>query len=184
MRKATLGFALAAFLLLAVGVVVVAADSSRNFRAHLDGAGARPTAVLTSAQGQSIFQLSDDGQRMDYKLIASNIDNVFMAHIHVVANPDGSGPIVVWLYPATPFAPSQTVPPASWIQGRTDGVLAEGSFTAANLTGPLAGQTLSALLAKINDGTAYVNIHTSDFVLPNNTGAGDMFSGEVSGGIH
>jgi hypothetical protein len=74
------------------------------------------------------------GNRKIPKLNAGNIDNVFMAHIHLLpASGSGNGQIVVWLYPSTPFIPSQTVPPASWIAGRFDGVLAEGVITSNNL---------------------------------------------------
>ena len=33
----------------------------------------------SQGQGQAIFKLSDDGKSIEYKLIASNIDNVIMA---------------------------------------------------------------------------------------------------------
>ena len=65
----------------------------------------------------------------------------------------------------------------------TDGVLAEGSFTAANLTGALAGQPLSALIAAMETGNAYLNVHTNDGVAPTNTGPGDFPGGEIRGDI-
>src|SRR3954469_4985552 len=80
----------------------------------------------TQGQGQAIFRISDDGTSVDYKLIASNIDNVFMAHIHLGAV-GTNGPIVVWLYP------SRAVLPGPLGSGRHDGVPAEGTFRAANM---------------------------------------------------
>ena len=71
-------------------------------------------------------------------------------------------------------------PPAG---GRTDGVLAEGTITAANLTGPLVGVDFSVLVAALRTGGAYVNVHTNDGVDPVNTGAGDFSGGEISGQI-
>jgi hypothetical protein len=118
--------------------------------------------------------VSDDRSSVDYKLIASNIDNAFMAHIHLGA-PDATGPIVVWLYPSTAPVPG---PLGS---GRHDGVLAEGTFTAANLVGPLAGHPLSDLLDAIQSGNAYVNVHTNDGVGATNTGPGDFPGGEIRG---
>ena len=88
-----------------------------------------------------------------------------------------NGPVVVWLYPST--SPPAALPGA----GRTDGVLAEGTITAANLTGPLAGMSLSALLTAINAGNAYVNIHTNDGVGLVDTGPGDFPLGEIRGNL-
>ena len=137
-----------------------------------------PAGVVntSNAQGSAIFHLSADGTQLSYKLIVSNIENVFMAHIH--RGPAGAnGPIVVWLYPST------AVGAAPVGGGRVDGVLAEGTITAANLVGQLAGQPLSALLADIQNGNAYVNAHTDDGVAPGNTGPGDYPGGEVRGQV-
>jgi len=106
-----------------------------NVGTHLKGRYEVPLRN-TNAQGQAIFRVSDDGRSVGYKLIASNIDNAFMAHIHM--GPAGvNGPVVVWLFPSTAPVPGPTG------SGRHDGVLAEGTFTAANLVGPLTGHPLS-----------------------------------------
>ena len=130
----------------------------------------------TQGQAQAIFHLSTDGSSLEYKLIAANIDNVFMAHIHMQV-PGQNGPIVVWLYPSTAPVPG---PPGA---GRTDGVLAEGTITAANLIGPLAGHPLSDLVAAMRTGNAYVNLHTNDGVDGIDTGAGDFPGGEIRADI-
>ncbi len=145
--------------------------ASRNFGTHLNGAGEVPVR-LTNAQGEARFKLAEDGQSLHYKLNIANIENVFMAHLHL-GPASGTGPIVVWLYPSQP--PAQPLP------GRTQGTLAEGDITAANLVGPLAGQPLSALLAAIAAGNVYVNVHTNDFVDPPNSGPGDFPGGEIRG---
>ena len=62
-----------------------------------------------------------------------------------------------------------------------DGVLAEGTITAADLVGPLAGHPLSDLIDAIQAGNAYVNVHTNDGVAPTNTGPGDFPGGEIRG---
>lgn len=124
--------------------------SQRNFRTHLKGDNEVP-AVETNAQGQAIFKVSKDGNSIQYKLIVANIENVFMAHIHNA--PAGqNGGIVVWLYPSAP--PPQLIP------GRSQGILAEGTITADNLMGTLAGQTIADLVELIESGEAYVNVHT------------------------
>jgi hypothetical protein len=150
----------------------------QNFGTHLQGRYEVPMRD-TNAQGQAIFRVADDGQSVDYKLIASNIDNAFMAHIHMVApgvDPTtNNGGIVEWLYPGTAAVPGPTG------SGRHDGVLAEGTFTAADLVGALNGHPLSDLLAAIADGRTYVNVHTNDGVDGVNTGPGDFPGGEVRG---
>jgi CHRD domain len=166
-------------VLFVTGLVVVSVGvAGRNgiWRTHLNGSAEVPIRD-TRGQGQAIFKLSKDGTSIDYKLIASNIENVFMAHIHTAA-PGVNGPIVVWLYPST--TPGVTAPVGG---GRTDGVLAEGTFGAGALTGPLTGQPLSALLDLLNGGLAYVNVHTDDGVAPPNTGPGDFPGGEIRGDV-
>jgi hypothetical protein len=149
----------------------------RNWVAHLGGDQEVPTPRDTQAQGQVKFQLSADGTELRWRLIASNIDNVFMAHIHMA--PAGSnGGIVLWLY-GTP--PSGNPPgPGS---GPQDGVLSSGVAEASDLVNALAGQPLSALIAAMDAGNAYVNVHTNDGVAPTNTGPGDFPGGEVRGQI-
>jgi hypothetical protein len=162
--------------LVAVGVAV--AGLNRNTTTHLNGTFEVP-ARATNAQGQAIFHLSNDETQLDYKLIASNIDNVFQAHIHMtdIAAAGVTGPVVVWLYPSTTPGAG---PPGG---GRTDGVLAEGTITAANLVGPLALHPLRDLLAAIEGGHAYVNIHTSDGTSPADTAPGDFPGGEIRGNL-
>ena len=144
-----------------------------NIGTHLDGGGEVP-ARPTEAQGQAIFRISDDGQSVEYKLFAANIDNAFMAHIHLA--PAGvNGPIVEWLFPSTDPVPGPLG------AGRSDAVLATGTFTAANLVGPLAGHPLSDLISAMQDGGAYVNVHTNDGIAPTNTGPGDFPGGEIRG---
>jgi hypothetical protein len=87
-----------------------------------------------------------------------------------------NGPIVVWLYPST--APT----PGPVGGGRTDGVLAEGTITSANIaTGPSVpvGYTFERLVAEMRAGLAYVNVHTNDGLAPTNTGPGDFPGGEI-----
>lgn len=133
-----------------VAVLSARAAASDGFTTHLKGREEVPP-VATRAQGQAIFRLSADGTAMHYKLIAANIVDVRMAHIHR-AEAGVNGPIVVWLYPPAP--------PAVLIPGRFNGTLAEGTFTAANLMGPLAGMTLADLLDEMRAGNTYVNVHT------------------------
>jgi hypothetical protein len=126
---------------------------SNHFIAPLSGAQEVPPAD-TRARGQATFTLSEDGSELSYRLIVANLQNVTMAHIHL--GPAGvNGPVVLWLYPAAP--PPQLIP------GRSSGVLATGTATAANLVGPLAAAEMSDLIDAMRAGNAYVNVHTSQY---------------------
>lgn len=128
------------------------------------------------ARGNAIFQLNAAGTALTYKLIVANIENVFQAHIH--QGPVGiNGPVVVWLYPSTTPGAGPTG------QGRIDGVIAEGTITAADFVGPLTGESFAALLDDIRTGNAYVNAHTNDGVGAINTGPGDFPGGEIRGQV-
>lgn len=141
---------LAAAALFVTGALPALSAGPTNYRTHLTGDEEVP-AVETQAQGQAIFKLSADGETLHYRLIVANIEDVLMAHIHLA--PAGeNGDVVVWLYPDGP--------PPQLIEGRFQGVLAQGEITTADLVGPLAGQTLDDLIAAFNNGTAYVNVHT------------------------
>ena len=152
-----------------------------NFRTHLSGDNEVPPAgvvIDTNAQGQAIFQLSEDGSELSYTLVVANIENVFQAHIHI-GPPGANGPIAVWLYPST-------TPGAGPVgQGRIDGLIAEGTITSADLINQAATgiTTVAELIAAIEAGNAYVNVHTNDGVAPANTGPGDFPGGEIRGPI-
>jgi hypothetical protein len=129
------------------------AEVPHNLGTHLSGDEEVPVRD-TSAQGQAIFQVNPEGTSISYRLVVANIENVTQAHIHLA--PAGSnGGIVAWLYPAAP--PSQLIP------GRSQGTLGEGEITAASLVGTLAGKPLSDLVDAMQNGGAYVNVHTVQF---------------------
>ena len=157
-------------MLVTTSVAYASPPEQRNFVAPLNGNEEVP-ARDTNARGLAHFKLSKDGTELSYKLIVANIENVTAAHIHCGAV-DVAGPVGVNLF-------TGGVPGG----GRTDGVLAEGTITAASLVGPLAGQPLSALIAAMKDGNTYVNVHTNDGVPPIDTGPGDFPGGEIRGQI-
>jgi hypothetical protein len=159
MRKIqlTIVFALVALLVI-VGAV---AAQPTNYRTHLTGDEENPP-VNTQAQGQAIFQLAGDEASLDYKLIVANIDNVFAAHIHCGAV-GVNGPVGVTLF---------FVPPPNL--GRVDGILAEDTITEPDLGNACGWETLADVVAAIESGDTYVNVHT-------NPGTP---SGEIRGQIH
>lgn len=135
---------------LVIGTALPVTAESRNFVANLSGDEEVPP-VDTLARGQAVFKLSKDGTVLQYKLIAANIEDTLQAHIHL--GPAGTnGPVVTFLF--GPVAPGS---------GIFRGVLAEGVITAEDLIGPLAGQPLSALIAAMEAGNTYVNVHTVQY---------------------
>jgi hypothetical protein len=138
-------------IILAVGASSAFASPKRVFVAPLSGAEeVALEEVETLARGQAFFQINEDGTELSYRLIVANIENVAAAHIHLA--PAGvNGPVVVFLYGPGP------------INGRFSGVLAEGTITASDLVGQLAGDPLSDLMDEIMAGNAYVNVHTAQY---------------------
>ena|SRR5919197_2519099 len=136
-----------------------------------------PTPADSRAQGEAIFRVRAGGDSVDFRLIASNIDNVIMAHIHC-ASPGVNGPIRMWLYPV--IGPTGAPGPSG--AGRHDGVLASGTFSPTGVTCPAGavGQDMP-LLDAMRAGLTYVNAHTNDGVTPTNTGPGDFPGGEIRG---
>ncbi len=156
------------FIVPCLGLLLLAGSAfAADFIAAPLTGGEEVPANSSKARGNATFDVSDDGSQITYRLIVANLENVVAAHIHV--GPVGvNGPVVAFLFgPATPGG------------GRSDGVLATGTITAASLTGPLVGQPLSALLDAMQAGNTYVNAHTNDGVNPPNTGPGDLPGGEI-----
>jgi hypothetical protein len=152
-----------AVITVASGVIAAACSTEvpstaplrRFFNAALNGASEVP-AVTTSATGSSSITVIDTNI-VRVQTFVSAIDSVTQAHIHAGSS-TVAGPIMVFLL--GPFSASQLV-------ARGPG----GS--AMNLTGVLShvdivrGQTVfsgaftfDSLLFRINEGTAYVNVHT------------------------
>lgn len=136
-----------------------------------------PTPADSRAQGQAIFRVSANGATVAFRLIASNIDNVFMAHIHC-GRFGANGPIRMWLSPV--IGPTGAPGPVG--SGPHDGVLAVGTFSPAGVVCPASavGQDMP-LLDAIRAGLTYVNVHTNDGVAPANAGPGDFPGGEIRG---
>ena len=106
--------------------------------------------VQSQAQCQALFKLKEDGAGLEYKLLASNIEFVTQAHIHMA--PAGlNGPVVTFLFGFV----AEGVSP--------NGLLAQGIITDADLIGPLAGMTIYDLLDAMDAGNTYVNVHTQAY---------------------
>jgi len=161
MKRISLISLLVLLLLLATASLATASESKTVYRALLS----ESPAAESDAHGNSVFQFADDGSQVKYTLVVNGLDDTFMAHIHVAAEPGANGPIVLWLYPSAP--PSELIP------GTFNGLLNSGTATSADLTGAMGVNTLEDLRAAIEEGRAYVNVHTTAFP-----------GGEIRGTIH
>jgi hypothetical protein len=153
----------AAALSLALGLAAWgcndATDGLEVFRADLSGSNEVP-ARGTAASGTAGFTF--DGTTVRYSVEVDDLSRTFMGHIHSAAA-GTNGPVRVWLFPVGGNAPGPEVT-------FTDkGVIAEGSFTAANVT----GISFDALLNEMRSGAAYVNFHSTTFP-----------GGEIRGQVH
>jgi hypothetical protein len=174
MRTLRLLVALLASMLVAIGLIGSAgaapAAAGGKYMATLSGAEEVP-ARDTTGTGSATIQVSADGMSITYTLSVQNINNVIMAHIHTAAK-GVNGPVVVPLI-------AQRQPGG----GPTSGMIGQGTLTAKDLVGPLQGKTIADLVAAMDSGGAYVNVHTDDGVAPTNTGAGDFPGGEIRGQV-
>jgi hypothetical protein len=149
--------------LVAVGVGV--AGINGNWSTHANGSMEVPVRD-SQGQAQAIFHLSNDGDALDFKLIASNIEGVTQSHIHC-GHVGENGPVVVFLYGLNPAGVSPS------------GILNEGTITNANVIPrpstdicPGGVATLDDVIEKMNNGGAYVNVHT--LVFPGGEIRGDI----------
>jgi len=163
-------------------------EHGNSATAHDDNGGHRLTVTLltgdeevpprdTHASGRVALRLNKDGG-IDYVLDVKNITNITQAHIHMA--PKGvNGGIVVWLFPSVKA--TAALPGGGGPVGR---LVIEGTFSAVDLRGALAGHPLSDLIDAIKAGNTYGNVHTDDGVAPPNTGAGDFPGGEIRGQLN
>ncbi len=123
------------------------------FIANLDGAQEVPPNA-SAATGVATFAFNSTLTELSYELSVFGLFDVTAAHIHL-APAGANGSIVLWLYPGSP--------PAVQIPGETNGLLAQGTLTAANFVGAWIGRPLTDLLAEMTMGNTYVNVHNVVF---------------------
>jgi CHRD domain-containing protein len=158
---------LALMLGLALLVPSTPAFGGTNFVAPLSG-GEEVPARDTHGVGVATFKLREDGAALVFNLNVANIDNVVASHIHCGAA-GVNGPVGVTLFLGAPAG------------GVVNGTLSEGTITAPDPANACGWTDLAAVLAAIESGNTYVNVHTNDGVDPPNTGPGDFPGGEIRG---
>jgi CHRD domain len=134
-----------------VGTAAVSAQPvGGHYGARLTG-GAQVPAVDTPARGWAGVVVSRDGSSARFRIVAIRLSSaVTGAHIHL-GHVGENGPVVVDLSGL----------PGVTTRSAGSGYVLSGSFTAANLTGPLAGHSLADLVSDMNARDTYVNVHTA-----------------------
>jgi hypothetical protein len=148
-------------------------DDRGNFRATLTGYEEVPS-ISSPGAGKFRAKLTRDGTTIEYRLSYSGLQNVVAAHIHLGQFSVNGGVAAFLCGGSKPACPP------------SEGTV-NGTITAADVIGP-AGQgiapgELEELVAAMDAGVTYVNVHTNDNVEPPNTGPGDFPAGEIRGQI-
>jgi hypothetical protein len=130
---------------LIVGIIIASTDQLTNKIALAQGAQKKFTTDLsgknevppvdTKASGTAQFQLSADGKQIDYDLTTKDLNGFMMAHIHQGKAGENGQPVAML-------------------------TMGKGKITSAELQGALSGKQISDLVKIMEDGNAYVNVHT------------------------
>jgi CHRD domain. len=129
--------------------------------------GANEVPANTSAgTGAAVVQFDTKTNSLTYTLTVQNINNVVQAHFHCCGAVSTNQPVVLFLF--GPIAAGG---------GTTNGQIASGTKTGADLIGPMQGQPLQNLIDQIKQGNVYVNVHTSDGT--KTSGPGNLPAGEI-----
>lgn len=153
MRRKALALASAGAFCALVGLVSTGCDQGTEgmevFEATLAPGNETPPRS-TAANGR--VQFVSDGSTVSYSIEVDDITNVIAAHIHSGAA-GVNGPIRIGFFGAG------TLNPGGPLTVADKTILAQGSFTAANVT----GVTFADLLNQMRNGQAYFNVHTTAF---------------------
>ncbi len=149
LSKVSLAVLLVAAILPVASAGAGIGNSTSAFLADLSGDNQVPDAVVTDASGFASFTVSADESTVDYRLYANDAVGVTQAHVHLAAAGVNGSPAVFLFGKVDPGVAS-------------DGLLAEGTFTGADLIPALPGfdGSMGQFLDRIRSGGAYVNLHT------------------------
>ena len=157
MQRRVISVVLVSGLLLVLFVSLLsfsnAATGARTFTATLSGWNEVPS-VVSKGFGFAKVRISEDEESIEYELVYYDLVNVTAAHIHI--GRDGHvGGVAVWLC----GGPKPRCPPSGT---RISGTITSEDVVAIPTQGLKTGD-LSALIAAIRSGSAYVNVHTTAF---------------------
>jgi glucose/arabinose dehydrogenase len=115
---------------------------------------AGPASTDSLATGQLRLTLDPDHSQFTYHLAVHGIDKATIAYLDIADTPEGPGLPAVWLYPTTPPQPDA---------GLFNTPLATGQIRETNLIGPLTRKSLLDLVDAIQQGRAYVTVHSEQY---------------------
>ncbi|MEX2566364.1 MAG: CHRD domain-containing protein [Cyclobacteriaceae bacterium] len=124
-------------------------DFKPNYGAFLTGREEVPE-VDAPGSGTAKFEVSMDGSAIHYEIKVANTKEIRVGHIHLAPFGQNGGVVVTLLQFSEPT-------------GLENGLIAQGTITEADLSGQLEGESLSTLVSAMDNGNAYVNIHTVSF---------------------
>jgi hypothetical protein len=135
-------------LSIALNLAKVQAQEGQTFSATLSGENEVPPTE-SNATGVAQFQLSDgdDGQEVAYSVNLTGFDDITAAHIHS-GNEGENGPIVA------------TLSEGEEADGDSVELQFTGNIQTNDLAGPLEDSEIADLVDLMNNGSAYVNVHT------------------------
>lgn len=130
---------------------------STEFDAILSAANGVPP-VNSSASASAHFQLKNDAKELtvpSFSLDRREILGIIAVHIHAGNNTE-NGPIVLTLRDYN----------GSGVDAWEEQLISSGPIIPEEFEGPLRGKTIADLIDLINEGTAYVDIHTTFWSIP------------------
>jgi CHRD domain len=134
-----------------------AQESEQKFSAKLSGKDEVPS---NESPSPGFAWVKVIGDKISYEVNATDMDKVNAAHIHLGA-PGENGPVVLTLFKGGPTE-------------QVNGTVGEANVSASNFEGPMKGKQVSDLVTAMNNGTTYVNVHTTDF--PNGEIRGELMN--------
>ena len=145
-----LGLAISLSVLLTASIVDQIHAAKYPYDAPLSGQNEVPP-VQTAATGEAEFTPLNNGTiKYKVQINATGGFNATAAHIH--AGKEGeNGEVVIDLL-GTPTSKDKVT---------TYGMIFRGNLTDAGLKGPMQGKTLNDLIAAMDSGDTYVNVHTA-----------------------
>jgi hypothetical protein len=143
-----LGLAISLSVLLTVSIVDQIHAAKYPYDAPLSGENEVPP-VQTSATGEAEFTVLEN-DTIKYRVNVTGISNASAAHIHMGKEGENGDPVIDLL--GTPTSKDKVT---------SYGMIFRGNLSDAGLKGPMQGKTLNDLVAAMDSGDTYVNVHTA-----------------------